>query len=132
MSRLLLLCTAPERRPLWRALLLALAVAITWLALSPVPPKTADTGWDKANHLLAFATLAFVGVWALWPRPRLWGWLVLALLAYGVSIEVAQSFLPPREADWQDVVADGLGIALGLLAALPIARTAPAQTRVSA
>lgn len=120
MSSLLLLCTAPERRPLWRALLLALLLAITWLALSPAPPPTVNTGWDKANHLLAFAALAFVGVWALSPQPRQWGWLVLALLAYGVGIEVAQSFLPPREADWHDVFADGIGIALGLLTALPI------------
>ncbi|MFG6415365.1 VanZ family protein [Roseateles sp. DC23W] len=124
MLRLFLSSLAPERRPLWRALLLALLLVITWLALAPVPPKTADTGWDKANHLLAFGTLAFVGVWAQWPRPRLWGWLVLALLAYGVGIEIAQSFVPPREADWQDVVADGLGIALGLLAAWPFTRVA--------
>ena len=124
MFRLFQPCIAPERRPLWRALLLALLLIISWLALSPAPPKVGDTGWDKANHLLAFATLAFVSVWALWPRPRLWGWLVLALLAYGVGIEVAQSFVPPREADWQDVVADGVGIALGLLAALPFTRVA--------
>jgi VanZ family protein len=124
MSRLLLLCTAPERRPLWRALLLALLIAITWLALSPVPPETMDTGWDKANHLFAFGSLAFASVWAQWPQPRRWGWLVLALLAYGVGIEAAQSFLPPREADWHDVVADGLGIALGLLTALAVKLTA--------
>ncbi|MDR7336159.1 VanZ family protein [Roseateles asaccharophilus] len=124
MSSLLLLCTAPERRSLWRALLLALLLAITWLALSPAPPPTMDTGWDKANHLMAFGALAFASVWALWPQPRQWGWLILALLVYGVGIEIAQSFLPPREADWHDVVADGLGIALGLLSALPIQLTA--------
>lgn len=114
------LFTAPEHRALWRALLALLLAVITWLALSPAPPKTVDTGWDKANHLLAFASLAFTAVWALWQRPRQWGWLVLALLAYGVFIEIAQSFLPPREADWHDVVADGVGIALGLLAAWPV------------
>lgn len=121
MFSLLLSCTAPERRPLWRALLLALLIAITWLALSPAPPPGMDTGWDKANHLLAFGSLAFSAAWAFWPRPRLWGWLVLALMAYGVGIELAQSLLPPRSADWRDVLADALGIASGLLAALPIA-----------
>lgn len=109
------------RRHLWRALLLLLIIAICWLALSPVPPKTADTGWDKANHALAFAVLAFVGVWAFASRPRQWGWLVLALLAYGGGIEIAQSFVPPREADVADLLADGLGIALGLLVAWPLA-----------
>jgi len=97
-----------------------LLVVITWLALSPAPPKTINTGWDKANHALAFASLAFSAVWALWQRPRQWPVLAAALLAYGVGIEIAQSFLPPREADWHDVLADGVGIALGLLAAWPI------------
>ncbi|MFG6462109.1 VanZ family protein [Roseateles sp. DXS20W] len=121
MNYLLPLFTAPARRPLWRALLALLVAVITWLALSPAPPKTMNTGWDKANHALAFGALAFSAVWALWPSPRQWVWLVLALLAYGVGIEIAQGFLPPREADWHDVMADGVGIALGLLAAWPIA-----------
>jgi VanZ family protein len=119
MSRLLLILFT-ERRPLWRVLLLLLVVAILWLALSPVPPKTVDTGWDKANHAMAFAALGFVSVWAVWPRPRGWAWLVLALLAFGGAIEIAQTFLPPREGDWWDLLADGVGIAVGLLFALPI------------
>jgi VanZ family protein len=119
MSRLLLILFT-ERRPLWRVLLLLLVVAILWLALSPVPPKTVDTGWDKANHAMAFAALGFVSVWAVWPRPRGWAWLVLALLAFGGAIEIAQTFLPPREGDWWDLLADGVGIAIGLLFALPI------------
>lgn len=120
MNRLLSLFTAPAHRPLWRVLLALLLAVITWLALSPAPPETMSTGWDKANHALAFGSLAFSAVWALWAQPRQWVWLVLALLAYGVGIEIAQSFLPPREADWHDVVADGVGIALGLLAAWPV------------
>lgn len=125
MKSLLSLFTTAERRPLWRAVLVLLLAAITWLALSPAPPKTVNTGWDKANHALAFASLAFSAVWALWQRPRQWPVLVAALLVYGVGIEIAQSFLPPREADWHDVVADGVGIALGLLAAWPIAWLRP-------
>jgi len=122
MNHLQSLITAPERRPLWRALLAVLLLVITWLALSPAPPRVITTGWDKSNHVLAFASLAFSSVWALWPRPRQWFWVVLALLTYGIGIEIAQSFLPPREADWHDVVADSVGIVLGLLAAWPFAR----------
>lgn len=118
MPKLILnLCTAPEHRVLWRALLAVLLIVITWLALSPVPPKTLTTGWDKSNHALAFAALAFSSVWALWQRPRQWIWLAIALVGYGIAIEIAQSFLPPREADWHDVVADSVGIALGLAVA---------------
>lgn len=125
MPRFLLnLCTAPERRLLWRALFALLLVAISCLALSPQPPQAISTGWDKSNHALAFASLAFSGVWALWQRPRQWPWLVIVLLGYGIAIEIAQGFLPPREADWHDVVADSVGIALGLLAAWPITASA--------
>lgn len=118
---ILTLCTAPERRVLWRLLLAALLVVITWLALIPAPPPMVTTGWDKSNHALAFGSLAFASAWALWPRPRQWGWLAVMLLGYGIGIEIAQSFLPPREADVMDVLADSVGIALGLLAAWPIA-----------
>lgn len=116
----LLLSLFTERRALWRALLLLLLAVILWLALSPAPPKTVDSGWDKANHAMAFAALAFTSVWAQWPRPRAWLGLVLALLAFGGGIEIAQSFLPPREADWLDLLADGVGIAIGLVVASPI------------
>lgn len=121
MLRLIRFATAPGQRRLWRALLAVLLVAITGLALLPDPPQTVSTGWDKSNHVLAFASLAFASVWALWPRPRQWGLLVTALLAYGGAIEVAQTFLPPRSGDWLDLLADGCGIALGLLAAWPLA-----------
>ena len=128
MPRLLIrLCTTAAYRTGWRALLLLLVLVVSWLALSPAPPKVLSTGWDKSNHALAFASLAFSGVWAGWPRPRHWAWLVVALLAYGIGIEIAQSFLPPREADWHDVVADSVGIALGLLAAWPITASAARQ-----
>jgi VanZ family protein len=127
------LCTAPEWRRAWRALLAGLLVLITWLALIPAPPPQITTGWDKSNHALALGSLAFCSVWALWPRPRQWPLLVLALLAYGGAIEIAQSYLPPREGDWLDLLADGVGIALGLAAAAITARaTRPRSGRQSA
>jgi len=119
MFRLIHLALAPEQRRLWRALLAVLLVAITWLALTPAPPKGLSTGWDKSNHLLAFGALAFAGVWAQWRQPRQWWRLVAALLAYGIGIEIAQHFLPPREADPMDVLADSMGIIVGLLVAWP-------------
>lgn len=91
-SFILNLCTAPERRVLWRVLLAVLLVVITWLALIPAPPPELTTGWDKSNHALAFGSLAFSSVWAVWQRPRQWGWLALALVGYGIGIEIAQSF----------------------------------------
>jgi len=111
--------TAPRQRRLWRALLALLLIAITYLALVPDPPRGVSTGWDKSNHALAFASLAFTCVWAFWPRPRQWLWLAAALLAYGGAIEIVQSYLPPRTGDWFDLLADGVGIAIGLAIAMP-------------
>ena len=99
-------------------------VVITWLALSPHPPRSLNTGWDKSNHALAFGSLAFSSVWARWRRPQQWGVLVAALLAYGGAIEIAQTFLPPRSGEWVDLLADSVGIALGLALAWPVTRLA--------
>ena len=124
MSRLIHFATAPEQRRLWRALLAVLLIAITYLALVPNPPRTVSTGWDKSNHALAFASLAFTSVWAQWPRPRQWPLLFIAVLAYGGGTEIAQYFLPPRSAEWLDLLADAVGISLGLLAAWPVSAIA--------
>lgn len=106
----------PARRS-WRWTGLALFCLISYLALSPAPPKGLDTGWDKANHLLAFASLAFCGFWSLQTlRQRLLG-LPLSLLAYGAGIELIQYFVPGRSCEWADLGADSIGIALGLLLA---------------
>lgn len=117
----------PRLRPVWRALLALMVLTITALALSPKPLEGLSTGWDKSNHLLAFASLAWVGVQAYWHQPRQWHRLLLVLLAYGIGIEVAQHFLPPRSADLQDVLADMLGALLGIAAAALTRRLAPSR-----
>ncbi len=106
----------------WRALLLVLVVAIAYLALTPAPPKGIDTGWDKANHGLAFASLTVAACfgWGSSFKRLVWSW--LALLAFGGGIEIAQLFVPPRSAEWADWLADAVGIALGTLIATLLVR----------
>ena len=116
-------------RRLWQVLLVLLVLAVAWLALSPAPPPQADTGWDKANHALAFAVLAAMAELALWPQPARRRLNVAALLAYGALIEVVQSRLPARSGEWSDLAADAVGIAIGLLLAAPLLRRAPAPVR---
>jgi VanZ family protein len=106
---------APLARRLWRLLLLALVLAVCWLAFSPAPPRSADTGWDKANHALAFAVLAVNAELAFWPLPRRRLLSALALLAFGGFIELVQTQIATRTGEWLDLLADGCGIALGLL-----------------
>jgi len=100
-----------RQRRFWQAMFGLLFIAISYLALSPAPPAGISTGWDKANHALAFATLAFCGHFA--GARRLW-LLFIALLAYGGAIELLQLYVPNRECNWHDLLADGIGILLGL------------------
>lgn len=83
--------------------------------LWPRPPASLDViGWDKANHALAFAALALTGLLALrQPSAASASALLLALLAWGGALEVLQSFLPPRQGDWADLLADGVGLLAG-------------------
>jgi VanZ family protein len=110
----------PAARPVRlaaRGLFAALLGVISFFALDPAPPQLADTGWDKANHALAFAALAAVWLvaWAV-SRPRLWQ-PVAALMGYGLLIELLQAGIPGRSADVADLVGDAAGLALGLAVA---------------
>ena len=82
------------------------------LTLSLMPPRVPmpTTGWDKANHALAFAVLAVLGLRS-YPG-RVYG-LLLGLLAYGGAIELLQALTPYRTADFRDLLADGVGLLLG-------------------
>ncbi len=106
----------------WRWLLAAQVLVVLYLALSPRPPQTLDLGWDKLNHLLAFACMTVTARLAF---GRIWGTLIVALLAYGGLIEILQSFVPNRSAEWADWFADGLGITLGIGLWLILRRLVP-------
>jgi VanZ family protein len=98
----------------WRVLLAFTLLAILVLSLMPPSSKLPTTGWDKSNHMLGFGTLGLLGVRG-WPGRA---WIVLAaLLAYGALIEVLQSLTPYRSAEWADLIADGVGLLVGLVVA---------------
>ena len=78
-----------------------------------------STGWDKNNHMLAFAVLAVLGLWGYPGRMVL---LLLGLLAYGGLIEVLQSFTPDRFAEWADLLADVVGLLVGAVLASQLRR----------
>jgi len=80
----------------------------------PVPPG--PFGWDKLQHFLGYAPGGFVLARALARRER--GMIPIALLLgslYGMSDEVHQYFVPGRNSDWHDWVADTLGVLLGII-----------------
>lgn len=77
-------------------------------------------------HAPVFAVLAWLWCWALaaWTRSRRARLLVAAAVcpAFGVVNELSQLFVPTRTASLGDVVADALGVAVGLGAVILIGR----------
>ena len=85
-------------------------VLVMTLALLPPQIPMPSTGWDKANHALAFAALAILGCASY---PRRMALVLIGLLAYGGLIELLQGLTAYRTAEWLDMGADGVGLALG-------------------
>ena len=80
------------------------------LSLMPIEIRVPSTGWDKTNHLSAFSTLALLGLWRFPGRVKT---VLSGLLGYGALIECLQALTPYRFAEWLDLLADALGLALG-------------------
>ena len=92
----------------------------SWFAIVPLPLRPEDQPPDKILHMLAFATLTFLGSFAF---PRLRPWIFALLLsAYGVLIELVQ-MIPAlnRDAELLDWVAD-TGAVLVTLGVIFLAR----------
>ena len=70
--------------------------------------------WDKAEHVAAYAALAFVGTVAVRRPHRL---LVLGLAILGFLLELGQLLVPGRSFDLLDVSANLLGAAAGAILA---------------
>lgn len=99
---------------LWRAAFWLLLAATLWLSLVPVAQVPAGLAfWDKAQHAGGFAALAYTGLRAHGPRLLL---LALGLALLGAGIEVAQWLSGWRTGDWQDWLADCVGLLAGYLA----------------
>lgn len=100
-----------ERRRSYIRWAFSLCLAVG-LAVALMPPQTLvpPTGWDKANHAMAFAVLAMLGC-AAYPGRR--APVLLGLLAYGGAIELLQGLTGYRSAEVLDVVADGVGLFFG-------------------
>ena len=91
-------------------------VVVTWLSLTPGEALPDIDIWDKLLHVSAFAAIGLAGSLAFQ------GWrfgLVVAagLLALGCILELAQIIIPGRSASIADALANGVGVAFGLVAA---------------
>jgi VanZ family protein len=108
---------------IFRIVLFLALGAITYLATTRHDYPAVTHVSDKLNHVAAFYVLALLLDFSL-PEKQMGFAEILALLAYGVAIEVAQSFLPGRTASLLDLFADAVGIALYKFS-LPVVKRLP-------
>ena len=107
-------------RRYWIAANCLLIFAVTSLTIVPAIlapiPLTDVPGIDKWLHAITFAILAlwFTGQYA---RSSYWK-IAAGLIAYGAAIEIGQSMIPYRTAEWGDLAADVAGVLLGVVIAL--------------
>lgn len=104
------------RRALQLFPLLLLLLAMGWASHQSSMPLGVEIvhPWDKVLHGILFASLGLAAGWALEGRLA-WLWILGLLVLIGGLDEFHQSFVPGREVSLGDVVADGVGAALGLV-----------------
>lgn len=100
-------------RPIRLAVFVAAVGVILYLSLAPQKDiPVAAMFWDKFEHAAAYTILTFIGL-VLSTHRR---WMVaLAVWIMGVGIEFIQAMMGlGRQGDWHDVVANSIGIVIGL------------------
>ena len=98
---------------------------------SILPQPKGILGWDKLQHLLAYGALGIAA--GFWIRPAFWRRrpvlslliTVLAGSAYGAIDEFHQYFVPGRDCNVWDWIADTLGACLGALAVMLLMKGKP-------
>lgn len=115
-----------------QGLLLAISVlwmlALTLSLLQPIAKPPLGIGGNDTTpslgrevlfsslHLLTFILTTVLWCWAVdhgGRQGRVLGIILCALLGYGIWIEWMQASIPNRSAQWWDMLANSIGIALG-------------------
>ncbi|MFK5985603.1 MAG: VanZ family protein [Pseudomonadota bacterium] len=105
----------PSRLKFFRFSLVFLVLIISYLAFTPLHQETGImSGFDKANHLLAFFVLALFSHFSFIDKPH-YKVIIFPLLGYAFFIELVQYFLPFRSFSVFDIVADLCGIILYII-----------------
>jgi VanZ family protein len=92
----------------------AAAIAVVVLSLLPRDSLPSVGMSDKYEHLVAYALLAANG-WLAFPTRRAALWLMLLLPLMGITLELAQTFVPGRSGEVADALVGALGAYLLLV-----------------
>jgi len=87
--------------------------AITGLSLLPLQFAVQSGLSDKIEHFAGYAALAAACRIGYTHMVTPWR-LGVAIVAYGIAIEIAQSFIPGRVMSGWDIVANTVGVLIGL------------------
>lgn len=98
---------------LYRLLFVLLACVVAVGCLLPAAELPVFEASDKVQHFAAFIALGAIGALAF-PGRRAMVWLAIALFAFGCLLEGLQLFVPSRQSSLGDVIANTLGIAVGI------------------
>ena len=109
---------------LFRVALLTATVVIMHFATAPLDRVPFVGLGDKVLHVSAFLVLAALIDFSF-PTSAFDVRKLTTLMAYGLTIEIVQHFLPFRSFSLLDWLADGAGIALYVAAATPVLKRVP-------
>lgn len=110
-------------RFLWLAIGYGLVLLVVYLSLTSAPIEIADDFpyADKFYHALAYFTLMSWFAQIYHDRFQR-NMIALVFIFMGFTLEYLQSFDPNRVAEFADMVANTLGVALGILLAMTSAK----------
>ncbi len=99
---------------------IVIALFATLLPMAEQAPRFAHA--DKLFHCACFLLLGALAVLSQ-RQPRAVRYAALAMVGLGIAIELVQWFLPWRSFEWLDIMADGVGVALGYALAIRLRST---------
>ncbi len=97
---------------MWLSLVWLLVLATIIISLIPVAPPLHLRFGDKLAHMAIYAVLA-TGFAGIYTRSR-YRAIAVGLILLGGGLELLQSATGYRMGDWNDFLANGIGIFLGL------------------
>lgn len=97
---------------IYRVLFFSCIFVILFLATTSIQFEVIENIWDKLKHSFAFFTLYVL--FSLSYEKQTITYKSLLLLFYGILIEFIQYFIPNRFFSFLDLLADAIGILIGI------------------
>ena len=95
----------------FRFALVGASLVILLLSIMPGDVASVKIGNDKLGHMMAFFVMAFLADFSF-PKTRFTVWKVVALLGFGLLIELLQMSIPSRTFSSLDLLADAVGLVM--------------------